>query len=321
MAVTIIDSAQAAANNGEFKKAGVIMSFASGSQLVRAVNLQTIQGNSFTYAREAVLPVTAGRALNTAYTESSGKVDTRTEVLKPYGGDLDVDRYHVETNGMIARTAQEEMQARSLAQLVGFKIVKGNSGSDPLECDGLQTRYGGLVPTLGGAAGALDESTRILTNATGAGAALSMKILDKGLDAVDNGIGQKYILGSQQMRRNITAYLRGSGTAVQIDRDRFGDQVMSYGGAIWLDADQNGDTAALGFDEGGNTTTSLYVIAIGESGFSLLQSPSGMAVMDLGLVSDKPVFRTRIEWIVAPADQHKRCVCRIVNITDATAAA
>lgn len=299
------------------------MSFAAGSQLLRVMPTSSIQGNSYTYSRTTVLPTTSGRVLNLGYSESSGKVDERTEVLKPFGGDLDVDRYHIETNGASVRSAHEDMQARSLSQLVGFLLVKGDMGATNTEIDGLQTRYGGLVPTLGGAAGALDETTRILTNATGAGAALSMKILDQGLDSVDNGIGQKYILGSQQMRRNITAFLRSGGTgagAVQMERDAFGDQIMRYNGALWIDADQNGDRAALAFDEGGNTTTSVYVMALGDAGLTMLQSPAGLAVMDLGQVPDKPVFRTRVEWIFALANQHQRCVTRIVNITNATAA-
>jgi hypothetical protein len=321
VAVTIVDAAQIAASNGETKRAGIIMTFASASPFLQRIPTVSIAGNSFSYTLESALPTVAFRAVNAGYTESSGKTQVRTEVLKILGGDLDVDRFHLETNGVEVRTSHEDMKARAMAQTIGYKLIKGNSGTDPLEFDGLQTRYGGLIPTLGGSAGAFDTDTRILTNATAAGAAVSMKILDQALDSVDAGIGTKVILGSQQMRRNITAYLRGSGTAIQMERDAFGNQIMSYGGATWIDADQNGNLAALAFDEGGNTTTSLYIMALGEGAVHLLQSGGGISVRDLGEQDTAPVFRTRVEWYASLTDAHPRCVTRLVNITNATAVA
>ena len=56
MALTILEAARIAANNGEDKKAGVLMTFAETSPLLAAMPIVSIQGNSYAYVRESVLP-------------------------------------------------------------------------------------------------------------------------------------------------------------------------------------------------------------------------------------------------------------------------
>jgi hypothetical protein len=46
-----------------------------------------------------------------------------------------------------------------------------------------------------------------------------------------------------------------------------------------------------------------------------------MEVGDLGEIDDKPVMRTRVEWLVGLAALHGRCASRLRGITDAAVAA
>jgi hypothetical protein len=129
------------------------------------------------------------------------------------------------------------------------------------------------------------------------------------------------IVGPQAMRRNITAFLRGSGTAVFMRSDEFGNQVTTYGGLDWIDADQNGNQAGIAFDEqSGTTQTSVYVLALGTNGVHLIDN-GGISIRDLGEINTSPVLRTRVEWYVSLADEHPRCISRIFSITDAVAVA
>lgn len=308
MSLTIVEAAKIAANNGEDKKAGVIMTFAESSPLLRAMPVIGINGNSYAYVREGVLPAVGFRAVNQAYTESTGQTETRTEVLKLIGGDLDVDRFLVSTNGTNVRTTHERMKATSLAQTIGLKLIKGDTQTDPLEFDGIQTRTGGIDPT--------DTAQTVDMN----GAVLSMKVLDEAVDLVDSSIGQKVLVMSQAMRRNIGTYLRSSGTAVEMSRDQFGQPLMSYNGMPILIADQNGDQAALGFNEGAGTETSIYCCALGPSGLHMIQS-GGIDVRDLGELDTSPVFRTRVEWYTGLVDEHPRCISRLYGIINGTAVA
>ena len=311
MALTIVEAAKLAANNGEEKRAGVIMAFAEASQVLRAMPILTIQGNSYAFTRQAILPTVAFRGVGGTFTPNEGVFETKTEVLKLVGGEVDVDRFLLDTGGTTLRTEHERMKSVAMAQTIGLKLFKGDASiGGSTEFNGIQTRTGGSSPSA--IAGRVYD---------GGNAALSMKKLDEAIDSVDRNIGQRVIVMNQAMRRNITTFLRGSGTAVEMQRDAFGDQIQQYAGLPILEADQLGDQAGIAFDENSNSSTSVYVLSLGLSGLHMIQSTSGISVQDLGVLPTAPVMRTRVEWYVSLADVHPRCIARIYNISNATAAA
>lgn len=310
MALSIIEAAKIAANNGEFKKAGVLASFAESSPLLRAMPIVTIPGNSYAYARQAELPTVAYRALNTGFSPSEGKLEVRTEALKLVGGEVDVDRALVQQMGADVRSVHEQMKSIALGQTIGANIVKGAVATDANGFDGLKVRYGGASPV---------DSSQIIKNAASAGA-LSLKSLDATIDAVDKSIGRRYIVCNQATRRNITAFLRSS-SQITVTRDDYGNQVYSYAGLDILELDQNGNTqASAAFGDTGSTD-SLYVVALGEGGLHMIQGAGGISVRDLGEIPTAPVFRTRIDWACGLVDAHVRCVARLHNFTNVTAVA
>lgn len=315
MALTIVEAAKIAANNGEFKKAGVLASFAESSPLLRAMPIVTIPGNSYAYARQAELPTVAFRAVNSGFTPNEGKVEIRTEALKLIGGEVDVDRALVQQMGPDVRSVHEQMKSIALGQTIGEAIVKGAVATDVNGFDGLKVRYGGahtatVTPT---------TSTQIISNGGTAGA-LSLSKLDAAIDAVDKSIGRRYIICNQATRRNITSFLRTS-SQISVTRDEYGNQVYSYAGLDILELDQNGNrNASAAFADNGSTD-SLYVVALGEGGLHMIQGAGGMSVRDLGEIPTAPVYRTRIDWACALVDEHVRCVARLFNFTNVQAVA
>lgn len=310
MALTILEAARIAANNGEDKKAGVLMTFAETSPLLAAMPIISIAGNSYAYVRESVLPGIAFRAVNEAYTESAGATAQISEPLKLIGGDLDVDKFLVQTNGAQVRSIHERMKATALAQQIGIKLVKGDATVNTKEFNGLEARYGGTgtSPVTGG---------QVLSQ----NGALSMKKLDEMIDLVDSGIGQKVLLMTKAMARNILTFLRSSSTAVTMSVNEFGQRVTSYYGMPILIADQNGDQAAIATADDGGTQESIYCLALGPSGLHMIQS-GGIEVRDLGEVHTAPVYRTRVEWYCGLVDEHPRCVARLADVeTGSTAVA
>lgn len=319
MAINIMEAARIAANNGEFKKAGVLMTFAKQSPLLQAIPTIDVDGNSYAWTRQAVLPGAAFRSLNSAYTESAGSTTRLTEALKAVGGDIDVDNYIVQTGGAQARTTHEEMKSTAIAQALGYAIVKGSltavggATADPNGLDGLQARYGQGFSTSAVVDSGANASQIIANN--GAGDALSLAKLDEVILATDN---TTHLLMAKKMRINITSKMRNS-ASLATTRDEFGRLVQTYNGIPILDADVNGDTAALGFNENNDSTTSIYALSLSPSGLHLIQAGGGMDVRDLGEQDSKPVWRTRIEWYVGLVDEHPRCVARLYNIADAVA--
>ena len=305
MALTILEAAKLAANNGEYKKAGVLSSFAESSPLLRAMPVVTIPGNSYAWGRQADLPSVAFRAVNAAFTPSEGHVETRTEALKLVGGEVDVARALVQPMGPDIRSVHERMKAIALGQSVGAKIMSASLATNPLEFDGIRARYGGQAPS---------AATSVLS----AAGALSIKKLDEAIDAVENVAGRRVLVMSQAMRRNITAFLRTS-VSIQTTRDEFGKQVYTYNGLDILEMDENGNTS--GASPADTTNQSVYCIALGESGVHLIEGMGGISVRDLGEIPTAPVYRTRIDWAVGLVDESVRCVSRVYGITDVVAVA
>jgi len=296
------------------------MTFAQQSPLLQAIPAETIMGNAASWTREASYGTTGTRALNGSYTESAGETVTVTEALKMYGSDLDVDRFIVTTGGANIRTTHEMMKAKSLSQSVGYAIVKGSinteggATADAKGVHGLQARYGG-----GWGGTAVDTgvatSAQLVTN-NGASSALSLAKLDEAIMKVDR---PTHLLMAKQMRINIKTLLRNS-AAMGMTEDAFGGPVETYYGLPILDADVNGDLAALAFDEGtGSNMTSVYVLNLSTEGFHLIQGASGLDVRDLGEQNDKPVWRTRMEWYIGLAEPFQRSVARLHTVANLAA--
>lgn len=324
MAVSLYQSALIAQNNGEFKKAGILTTFAQASPLLAAMPLVSVQGNSYAWTRQAGLGSVGFRAVNGTLSESAGAVETRSVALKIIGGDLDVDNFLIQSHGPQTRAAHEQMKATLMAQTVAYQIIKGSTTAaggataDANGFDGLQVRFGG---GFGGTAvaDAGENADQILLNAT-LGSAMSCKDLDAAIQSVDN---PTHLLMCKQQKVNLTAFLRNS-SSISTSRDEFGRIVTSYAGLPIIEADVLGTASGLqqlGFNEGGSSNnTSVYCLSLSDMGLHMVQN-GGIQVRDLGEQDSKPVYRTRVEWYCNVVDAHPRCVSRLYGITNATAVA
>ena len=205
--------------------------------------------------------------------------------------------------GSDQRAVQEAMKIKALALSWTKTFIKGDNDTDPREFDGLQKRLSG--------------DAVIANHSSGAG--LSLIKLDEAIDAVD---GATHILMSKSVRRRLTVAARSTaiGGYITYSKDEFGRQVTMYNDIpiIIIDKD-NTNTDILGFTETGSTT-SVYVIAMGEGQVSGLEN-GGMDVRDIGELETKPAFRTRVEWYSGMGIFTPRTAARLKNITDAAATA
>lgn len=323
MAVSLYQSALLAANNGEFKKAGVLQTFGMTQPLLAAMPLVNITGNSYAWTRQVALGSAGSRALNSSYSEGAGNVETRTVPLKIYGGDLDVDNFLLRTHGPGIRSQHEQMKAAVLAQTIAYQVIKGSTTTsggataDANGLDGLQVRYGGGFGSTA-VVDAGENAGQILANSGGSDA-LSMRDLDLAIQAVEN---PTHLLMAKAMKVNITSYLRSS-SSIQQTKDEFGRLVTTYNGLPIIEADSLGTVSGLeqlGFNENNDSTTSIYVLSLSDMGMYMVQS-GGIDVRDLGEQNSKPVWRTRVEWYCNVVDAHPRCVARLYNIANLTAVA
>jgi len=309
VALTLMEASKL--NDGNVKRAAIIEMFARNSDLLRALPFEDIPGGSLAYNQEGKLPGVAFRGYNEAYSESTGIINPQVEVLRIAGGDLDVDKALIKTRGEGVRSQHEAMKVKALSLHLAAKMVNGDSEANPREFDGLRKRIVG---------GQLFGPTA----AQNVDGPLSLEVLDAAIDAVDN---PTHLLMSKAMRRKLqTAARQGVGGDITVDTDEFGFRVTRYNDLPILIADYDDQgQRIIDFNEAGpsadsQTETSLYVLSIGDGKIVGLQN-GVMEVEDLGELDAKPVFRTRIEWLIGLAAMHGRAAARIWGITNAAVTA
>lgn len=310
MALTLLEASKL--NDGDVKRAAVIEMFAANSDLLRVMPFEDIPGGSYSYNQEGKLPGVAFRGFNEAYSESVGILNPQVEVLKIAGGDLDVDKALIKTRGDDQRATQEAMKVKALSLYLTGQFVNGNAVTNPRAFDGLRVRVQGyqLLPAL--------------STASSSNSPLSLEALDAAIDHVDN---PTHLVMSKEMRRKLTVAARTYtvGGFIEYVVDEFGKRVTVYNDLPILIADYDDTgTKIIDFVEagpgGGTTNTSIYVMSVGANMLTGLQN-GVMEVTDLGELQTKPVFRTRVEWLVGFAALHGRCASRVWGITNAAATA
>ena len=301
MALTLVEAAKV--NSGDVIKSAVIEMFARESDVLMTLPFEDIQGNALKYNREADLPGIAFRGVNESFSESTGVLNPITEALTISGGDLDVDRFIIQTQGQGVRATHEQMKVKALAAGWTAKFIKGDSSTNPREFDGLQQRLTG--------------NQVISAGSTSGGAALSLASMDELIDAVDN---PTHLIMSKSMRRKLTAAARDTDVAgyISYEKDAFGRRVTQYNDLPILVAyGANGGDEILPFNEaaasGSATATSIYCVSLGDGRLTGIQN-GGMDVRDLGELQSAPVFRTRVEWFSGLAMYHGRAAARLNNI-------
>jgi hypothetical protein len=308
MALTLLEAAKL--ETGNAYKSGVIELYAGSSEILSALPFQNITGNALSYTREESLPGVGFRGVNETYTASTGVLNPLTESLVIAGGDLDVDKFIVDTMGVQQRTVHEQMKIRALSLAWTKKFIKGDNQADPREFDGLQVRVVG--------------DQKIAAGTTDGGTALSLAKLD---EAIDQTLSPTHLIMSKAMARKFAVAARTYTIAGYISYDigQFGQRVMSYNGIpiITVDLDNTG-AKILDFNEvsftssawGGTATgASIYIVSMGSDALTGLQNGT-IDVRDLGELPTAPVFRTRIEWYNGMAIFNGRAVTRLGSIAN-----
>jgi hypothetical protein len=307
MALTLLEAAKQ--NPGKVYENAVVELYAGSSDILTTLPFETISGNSLAYNRESSLPGIGFRGVNESYTPSTGVLNPLSERLVIAGGDLDVDKFILDTMGDV-RATHEAMKIRALSLAWTKTFIKGDSSSDPREFDGLQTRLTG--------------DQKIAAGSTANGTPLSLAKLD---EAIDQTLMPTHLIMSKAMARKFAAAARTTAVSgyVTWDKDDLGKRVLAYNGLPILTVDLDHTSAPiLPFTEaatsGTATATSIYVVSFGDMMLQGLQNGE-ISVRDLGELQTAPIFRTRVEWYNGIAVFHGRAATRLWSISDAAIAA
>lgn len=299
MAVTL---AQAAVLSTNMLQRGVIQTFIDESPVLDRLPFMEIEGNAYQYTQESSLPGIAFRAVNAAYTESTGAVVNATVALKIFGGDADVDRFIARTLGNLndQRAIQTRLKAKSAALFFTLNFFEGDS-TTPEQFDGLRKMLTGNQVVTAGANGAT----------------LTLAMLDDLISRVPGG--PDVIYAPSQAISKINALVLATGLITPIERDQYGKLVRMYAGIPIVDPGYaaDGTTQILAYDEtqgSSSVTTSIYAVKFGEQEFVSGLTNGGIDVYDLGELETKPAYRTRIEAYMAIGMFNGKAAARLKGI-------
>lgn len=279
----------------------IFETFVQESKFMDIVPFHNIAGDSLLYDEEATLPGVEYRAVNAAYSESTGTVNQKSEKIVIGGGEADVDTFIVQTQGGSiddARALQERGKVKAIAYQFQNGFINGDVAVDANSFDGLKKRLTGsqlITPTGNGInVNSPDDAARHTF----------LDFLDSILAAVPgidetNGV---IIMNSFIRSKFLSSTRRLSVTTT--DREDFGKIVDRYRGIRIVDA---GQTAA-GVDiipqtepDGvpANNSSSIYAVKLGRTPQDQAVTGltnGGVQVEDLGKLQSKPAWRTRIEF-------------------------
>jgi len=308
MALTLIEMSKVALGRDEVIKSSIMEYFASGSELLSVLPFETIVGNAISFNRELTLPNVGFRSVNEAFLESTGEVQKVTESLAISGGDIDVDRFLVETGGPGQRDVQEQLKAKAIALNITKNLIKGDAAADPEAFDGFQRRC-------------LSGDNLVPNHATVA-QGMFLTSLD---EAIDNVEMPTHLLMNKTMKRRFAEAARDTavGGYITYDPNELGMPIMRYAGLpiITVDKDET-NTGIMLFNEadnaGGAVGSSIYVLSLTDDGVVGLQGGGGMDVRDMGEIDTAPVYRTRVEWYIGMAIYRARAITRLWGFTNAS---
>lgn len=303
MALTLIEASKAAQGRGDTYLSGVIELYAQGSDILRVLPFTQIEGNALKYNREEGLPGVGFRGVNEGYAESTGIINPVVETLTIAGGDLDVDKFIIDTQGEDQRTVHEAMKIKAISGRWTRAFIKGDNESDPKEFSGLQSRITG--------------DQLISAGSTSGGAALSLAALDELIDQVDDAT---HLITNKTVRRLLSQAARDPnvGGYITYDKNEFGSRVMRYNDLEILIADKDNEyNDIMPFTEaassGASTATSIYCVSLADEGVVGIQN-GGIDARDLGELPNKPAMRTRVEWYSGMAIFKGRAAARLRHI-------
>ncbi len=273
---------------------GVVETIIKDSPVIQRLPFIEIVGNGLTYNQEKTLPSIDFYDVGDTWVESTPTFEQKTANLKIMGGDADVDNFLKATRSNIQdlEAAVIELKAKALRQKFEETFIYGSAVTNPKQFDGLKK----LINT----ASASDQVVAM----GAAGATLTLAKMDELVDAVKGG-KPDMLLMSRRSRRKLNLLLRADGSAIQSDRDKWGNFVQFYDGIPvgvndWI-LDTHTVAASLETGTTGGTNSTIYAVQFDEGALCGLTSPGGILVESIGSLESKDATRTRVKWYTALA--------------------
>lgn len=299
MAVTF---AQAATLVADPVRRGAIETAAQVSWVWDRMPFENIEGNSYSYDKDKVLPGTAFRTVNEAYVESTGVINQGTESLVILGGDADVDRFIERTMGSargVLLADQIKMKLESVQATYVDTMFNGDVNVNPKGFDGLRKRLIGSQ--------VLDASATLASEA-------SLDDLDALFGLVAGGPDVVY--GPSALISKYKSLGRKVGGAEYINSEITGKREWTWNGVPFIDPGQHWsgrDILTYDNTDGGDLYAIKFASGFDQVGVMGIQN-GALDCYVIGELEEKPAFRARIDYYPGLVVQGGKAAARLRGV-------
>ena len=294
---------------------GVIEEILTRDSVFNLMPFVQTNGKAYVYNREATISEGDFLDPNDAVNEGAATFTEITTNLRILAGDVDVDKFLIETMGDTndQLAIQIGLKAKALGRKAMRTLTIGAIASNGAVTGDAKSFDGMLTISNAGPAG-----QRINSTVAGNGGALTLAKLDELVDLLPNGADA--IIMRPGTIRAYKALLRttGSGTdAVMLQLPNFGKPVLTHNGLPILENEWLPATEALGTS--GNVCCSVLAARFNEmDGYHGLfgGASAGIRVEEIGTVQTKDAYRVRVKWYLGAALKSTKSLAALKGITD-----
>lgn len=285
---------------------------------------ETIGALKTTIVRYQDLPSIGYRKINEGYAEGTGHLEQATEVISLMGVYCDTDKAIERAKNVIGGTARsiaQDMALQGMAYRFNNDFINGDPDTDPEEFKGLSKRIDDLVAN--GFVGQYIDNGGTAGDGILHDAAERHNFIDslhKLLYAI-KGHKPDVLLMNSDCLLAVNSALRREVGMLDSTKDAFDRRVELFFGVPMIDigvrADQTTEiitsTETLE-DEGNAESTSIYAVRYGIGQFLWGIQEYAIEVDDKGLLEDKPVYRTEVDWPLGLAQADPYSIARLYGI-------
>ncbi len=306
------------------------------SDVMQVVPWETIGALATTVVRMGSLPSVGFRKINEGYVVGTASLEQVVENISLLGGFFDTDKAIARAKNTIAdaRAIVQVMMTKAIAYKFNDKFINGNPATDPEEFKGLKERVEYIRSAAGGSYTGQYVDLAPTEGATrGAGMLEAEDMRLNFLDKLDEliysikGHNPDFLFMNSKTLLAMRSLLRAQ-KLLDNTRDMFDRVVDIYQGTrlqdIGVGANQTTEILPLtedpNADHTSDTSCSIYAVkfSIGDMLWGIQEYP--LEVDDKGLLEDKPIYRTEMDWPLGLAQADPYCIARLYNIwPDSTA--
>ncbi|MEO9387049.1 MULTISPECIES: major capsid protein [Chromobacterium] len=281
--------------------AGIVEEIIERDDMFAILPFVHTEGKAYVYNREKTLAEGVFLDPNEAIPESGSDFDEVTAKLKILAGDVDVDKFLMETMSDVNSQLglQLAAKAKGMARQFHRTLAMGDSSKNRKEFDGLAS----LTPAAQTLVAGKD------------GAALTLSMLDELCDAIPNG-ADVLVMSRGAIRAYRTLLRATYGTdAVMQQLENFGRPMLTHNGIPIL---MNEFLPKNEVQGASSATGSIYAVRLNEvDGLHGIYggSNAGFSVEDIGTVQNKDAQRFRMKWYVGTALKSTKSLARLKGVT------